>query len=52
MKSREQKREEAQERQRVRASRTPEEQLAILRSRGITSGVEYDRLSDKVKEAK
>lgn len=44
MKTREQKREEAQARQKARKARTPDEQLDILRSRGITAGGEWERL--------
>lgn len=39
----------AEERQKARDARTNEEQLDVLRSRGITSGREWDRLSKGVK---
>jgi hypothetical protein len=48
VKTREQKRQEAKERQEQRAQRTPDEQLAVLRKRGVFEGVEYERLISKI----
>lgn len=51
-KSKEQKREEAQERQAARDSRTPEEQLSLVMKRtgGNANGTEVDKLFRAVEE--
>lgn len=41
---REQRQLEAQERNTERAKRSPEQQLAVLEARGVTTGREVDRL--------
>lgn len=59
MKTKAVKRAEAEERKRLRSMRAPDEQLAILRQRGIFSGAEYSWLvglvengQGKLKDAK
>lgn len=49
---REQRQEEAAERKAAAASRTPEQQLRILRERGVSSGREWDKLIAKTNKGK
>lgn len=42
------KRWEAEERQNYRDSRSPRQQLEVLKQRGVTSGKEFDKLARKI----